>query len=272
MRKIAALLAAAIPLVAWSQGAPPGSAQPPEAPAQQHAPPPPQQYAPPPADQYTPPGQYAPPPQAPPPPQYPPAPQWAPPPQSPPPGDLARTQRRGPWYIGFALGGGNGSIADGGGRYSLEEYVGGSPTNASFNFKVGATLSQKLLLGFDTTAVRSQATYDDPVYGPETTFAAQITNYDAVATFFPMEKGLFVRAGAGLSALTLSYTNSRHSDSNTYTGVNVLGGVGYAFWLLRSFNLTVTLDVSGQSYGSPQNASDPESSTFWTLGVGCDWY
>jgi hypothetical protein len=38
-----------------------------------------------------------------------------------------------------------------------------------------------------------------------------------------------------------------------------------------SFNLTVNADYSLQSYGR-NTAGEPESSRFWALWVGFDWY
>ena len=248
MRKLAALLAA-IPFAAWSQEAPP--AEPAPQPQPQYAPPP-QQYAPPPQ-------QYAPPSQQPPPGYQPAAP-------------YRRPKQRGSWYIGFGLGAAGGSIKDDSGTYSFKEYLGDSPTSISLNFKIGATLSPRLLLGFDITAASSSVKRYDLVYGPDTTFTAQINNYDAVVTYFPMERGLFVRGGVGFSAFVYQVRNSSGDASDSYSGVNALAGVGYAFWLLKSFNLTVGIDVSAQSYGSSSDAYAPKSSNFWSLGLGFDWY
>ncbi len=252
MRKIAALLAA-VPFAAFGQ---------------QSAPPPPQ-YAPPPPSQPAPaaqPAQYAPPPQyAPAPPQYaPPAPP-APPPQQ----YLPPQKQRGSWYIGFGLGGGDGSLRlRDAGSMSFEDYVGPSPTQLTLNFKVGATMTPKLLLGFDITAIRSA--WEDG----GNTAAAQVTNYMAVATYFPTERGFFLRGGAGLSVFGVEAEATGASFSDSTSGVSVLGGIGYAFWLGRSFNLTLNLDLSAQSYGSQNDALGllPESSRFWALYVGFDWY
>lgn len=129
------------------------------------------------------------------------------------------------------------------------------------NFKVGATLSPRLLVGFDLSTVRSATDQ----YGVAT--AIQVTNYDAVATFFPMETGLFVRGGVGLSAFT--YEETGFSDV-TASGGNVLVGVGYAWWLGRTFNLTANLDFSAQSYSG--GSANVDSTRLWTLWVGFDWY
>jgi len=169
--------------------------------------------------------------------------------------------RRDSWYIGFGLGTGGGSASGQGSTFSFRELNGDrSTTNVLLNFKVGATISPRLLLGFDLTAVRSAADQD----GYDT--AVQVNNYDAVATFFPMDTGLFVRGGLGLSAISVESPVT----TVTASGANVLLGVGYAWWLGRTFNLTVNLDFSAQSYGSSNDK--PESSRVWALYAGFDWY
>src|SRR5574341_454607 len=186
------------------------------------------------------------------------------------PGAADAGSRRNTWYIGFGLGTGNGSVSYGGSTYSFQDEhdfawgMSTSPTNLSFNFKVGATLSPNLLLGFDITAVRSQ--YDNS--GSST--AIQVNNYDAVVTWFPQGEGFFARGGAGVSAITYSVDTPIGSGSNSASGFNVLGGVGYAFWIGQNFNLTLNADYSFQNYGSSDLGID--NSNFWNLWVGFDWY
>ncbi len=272
MGKLFASLLAMIPLVAAAQDA----AQPPAQPSEpQYAPPP--QQAPPPAQQppqYPP--QYAPPPQyTPPPPQGQSAPpqQYAPPPpyvpgQNPP----AQAYRRAPyqrdsWYIGFGFGGGDGQITDAAGTASFKEFLGKSPTTLALNFKVGATLTPRLLLGLDMSGVSSSASDSGA------TATLTVVNYDGVATFFPIEHGFFVRGGVGLSRMTVDVTSSFISGSVDYSGTNVTGGIGYAWWLGRTFNLTANLDYSAQFWGDNNGGTTgPQRSSFWALGLGFDWY
>ncbi|WP_242343080.1 outer membrane beta-barrel protein [Anaeromyxobacter terrae] len=184
------------------------------------------------------------------------------PPRSP---RYAPAQQRDGWYIGFGVGVGDGSVSGQGSSLSFKELnYDRDPTRLGLNFKVGWTVTPRLLLGLDITAARAQAS------GSGVTTAAQITNYDAVATFFPMERGLFLRGGLGLSALSLAYDDGIDDITDTYGGTNLLGGVGYAFWLGKQFNLTVNLDASKQFYGSSDTA--PEGSSFWMLYAGFDWY
>lgn len=170
--------------------------------------------------------------------------------------------QRDPWYIGFGLGTGSGNVSGQGDTLSFKDMnAGRDPTNVALNFKAGVTLTPKLLLGLDITAVRSAAAQD----GIDT--AIQITNYDAMVTWFPMETGLFVRGGAGLSAMVWELDTL---GSSSIRGGNVLVGAGYAFWLGQKFNLTANLDYSVQAYGSSNDK--PERSSMWALWVGFDWY
>ncbi|WP_242361317.1 hypothetical protein [Anaeromyxobacter sp. SG17] len=177
----------------------------------------------------------------------------------------APAQQRDNWYIGFGVGMGDGSVSGQGDSLSFKELnYDRDPTRLALNFKVGWTVTPRLLLGLDITAARAQAS------GSGLTTSAQITNYDAVATFFPMERGFFVRGGLGLSALSLAYDDGFDDVTDTFGGTNILGGLGYAFWLGKQFNLTVNLDASKQFYGSSDTA--PEGSQFWMLYAGFDWY
>lgn len=173
---------------------------------------------------------------------------------------------RSPWYIGFGLGSGDGSYTLGGATATFRDWNFDPPRSSAtgfFNFKVGATLSPRLLLGFDLTGLRSQS--DDAGFST----AIQVVNYDAVVTWFPQGEGFFLRGGGGLS--TISFEDSTlYANPRNFGGVNLLAGVGYAFWLGQSFNLTLNLDLSAQRYSGA--TGEPDSSRLWALWVGFDWY
>jgi hypothetical protein len=142
MTKRVASLAALLPLLALAQD--------PAQPEGQHAPPP--QYAPPPP-------QYAPPPpqHAPPPPQYAPPAQPAPYPPAQVQPQGRRDRQRDSWYIGFGLGTGDGTVHFADGNVDFADMVFPGRTPFAFNFRAGATLTPKLLLGFDGGFVGASA-------------------------------------------------------------------------------------------------------------------
>lgn len=249
--------------------------------APQYAPPPqnPPQYGQP---QYAPPAQVPPQyaqPQYAPPPQYPQYGQHPPPYGAPPyPPTAFRPYQRDSWYLGFGVGGGDGSVklrsspyAPTGGTRSFGQYfkdiTGASPTTVAVNLKAGVTVSPQLLVGLDVTAVRSD------VSGRGLSLAFQVTNYDLVATFFPAGRGFFLRGGGGIARFTYDASGSGVSLSDSATGPSLIAGVGYAFWLGQHFNLTVNLDYAHQWYSGKDDIGVlPESSSMWAIWAGFDWY
>jgi hypothetical protein len=272
MKPLAALLLS-LPLVAVAQ-----SPQPPAPDAPTEAPPSPQQgtgQAP--TSPWQPPQQppaYPPPPPAYPPPGYVPVyPYPPPPPPYPPPPPPPPLGTRSPWYIGFGFGSGPGWVGGQGHDVALSSVAPGDGFLFAFNFKVGATLSQKLLVGFDTTSLGAVAnqTFGGVTYES----SAIINNFDAMATYFPWEQGFFVRGGLGLAWLSLSsarydWWTYQTLTSADYTGLSTVVGLGYAFWLGRSFNLTLDADFSYQYYGA--RSIGPETSDALVFFLGFDWY
>jgi hypothetical protein len=233
VRTLAASMAVALPLLAAAQE----QAQPPQA-----APP-----------------AYAPPPEYPPPPQYAPPPQDAPPEQTPAAAPRRSGRQRDSWYIGFGLGSGRGDAHFVNGDPAFSDLVNGGATTGAFNFRVGGTLTPKLLLGFDGGFV---ATDGD---GVGSGASVQANYYDVGIMYFPIERGPFIRAGAGLSSMIWEIDTVGDSRAR---GFNVLGGLGYAFWLGRTFNLTLNLDVQRHWF----DEGDLEGATATGVWLGFDWY
>ena len=109
---------------------------------------------------------------------------------------------------------------------------------------------------------------DDPLLG-RTTRTLRVANLDAVLTFFPLGDGLFFRAGAGASRLSLSVKSASGNEGEAHLGTNVLGGIGYAFRIGRRFSLSMKLDGSRQWY---RGADAPGTSSFWAAYGGVAWY
>lgn len=260
MRTIVALLAA-LPAFALAQTAPPAEPAPAAAPAGPAA----EQAVPAPAVQAAPaepaPAAYPAPPQAAPPA---PPPQYAPP-QYPPPGAYPqyapRPKTRDSWYIGFGFGGGDGKIANELRTSSFDDLL-GDPTTVFFNFKVGATLTPKLLLGLDIGGVSSAAEEAG------LTASLSVVNVSAMLTYFPVERGFFVRGGVGRAGVTLDVEGLGDASAD---GFGLTGGLGYAWWIGKQFNLTANLEFSRQWYGESSELNIDDSQ-FWALWLGCDWY
>ncbi len=130
---------------------------------------------------------------------------------------------------------------------------------------VGGTVSPTLLVGADLSGTLSSA----DAGGVRTELG--ISNLDAVVTWFPYERGLFVRGGAGLSSISYRYRDAAGTEQGSKEGANVLGGVGYAFWLGSQFNLTLNLDLSRQWYGGSSTLRIT-SGAYWATWIGFDWY
>lgn len=250
MRTLAALLVA-LPLAAAAQSAPPPEA-PPAAPptvtAQPAQPSPPSPATP--AAQPLPAAQPA---QPSPPPPYPPVYAPAPP-------------RRDTWYIGFGIGSGGGNVTDESGSYRLTAGL-TSPVTNFINFKVGATLTPNLLLGLDIAGHVTSGTVP-ALLGGTYDASRQITNIDAMLTWFPIERGLFLRGGLGVTNYKVEVKGQGSDDVD---GANFTVGGGYAFWLGRTFNLTLNLDYSAQTYNSGRSGA-PSRTNFTALWLGFDWY
>ena len=171
--------------------------------------------------------------------------------------------QRGGWYIGFGLGGGGGSARIGNESYSFRDLLGRSGSTAAINLRVGATVTPKLLVGFDGGAVGDIAT------GPSESF--QLNYYDVGAMFFPWGHGAFARAAVGRSVFSINTDGPVLYGKGTYGGWNAIGGIGYAFWLGKAFNLTLNLDYQAHFF-SDTGAIDVSRGNAWSAWLGFDWY
>lgn len=201
-----------------------------------------------------------------------------------------RERVRDSWYIGFGLGtvfdtawvtdgveitwedlykrfDGEDAAANGGGKRD-ELPIG-------MNLRLGRTLSSRVLLGVDLTYISQGGTSG----GEKIT--TEIFNFFGVLTFFPQERGLFIRLGGGFSSFLISepigpvvdgfmgYDGSAKHEYE-YDGYGGLAGIGYAFWLGRRINLTLNVDHSRQYYYG--YGKGPEESRFTMVYLGFDWY
>jgi len=179
---------------------------------------------------------------------------------------VGNEHKRDTWYIGFGIGSGDGGTTLQHGEYiSLKNNFPGIKTGrVTANFKFGTTVTSKLLAGFDLTAIRAQGKEND------VECITQITNYNGMVTYFPKELGFFVRGGMGMAEHYAEIKDQDISRGTMYTGFDVLMGAGYAFWLLKSFNLSLNADYSKQFYGKSEHRS--RESNFFNIYLSFDWF
>lgn len=171
---------------------------------------------------------------------------------------------RDTWYIGFGVGPGAGSYTFEGERVNFRDHHGGlSATQVAFQLELGATVSPQLLVGGELSALVSSA---DEAGVESTLSVAQLL---AVLTFFPNGQGFFLRGGAGLAGIESTFDDGLVRVEDDASGLGLLGGVGYAFWLGHRFNLTLHADVNHNIYSE---SSGPDSSTAVTGYLGFRWY
>ena len=165
------------------------------------------------------------------------------------------------WYIGSGIGPGFGAKYKLNGRsFSFDDGLQGatdkSPLIALNVVNAGIALSPNLLFGFSGSLVAKTG----KIAGNDAQL--QINNYFAALTWFPAEKGFFLRGGAGLSSMLIDTGVS----SNTAHGFGILVGAGYALPVARRHNITFTVDYSRQSYSG--SSTKPDSSEFGAAYLG----
>lgn len=151
-------------------------------------------------------------------------------------------ERSGFW-IGFGFG--HGSLGC--------ENCGGQRAGAlSGNFRLGGTLSQKVLVGFETNGW----------YREESGGTLAMGNASAVVVFYPSETGgLHLKGGLGVAVAEARFGSLRESE----TGGGALLGLGYDARIARNFSLTPFLNMLGGSF-------DGGSANFWQVGLGVSWH
>lgn len=173
-------------------------------------------------------------------------------------------QEKSNWYIGFGVGTGQLQIEGETMDDAFSDYndIDVDPELA-LHFGVGGILNPKVHLGFDGSFIRQTAD------GPGGDFTLQVNNYLAAVTFYPMEKGLLLKAGLGLATIMYDLDTDTIDESDTYGGMGFLLGIGYDFWLGKSFNLGIHAEYSRQSY----NDSDaPDDTEFASVYLTFYWF
>lgn len=171
--------------------------------------------------------------------------------------------RRGSWYIGFGLGGGDGQVTVGGRSYGFSNLLGRGADSFAFNIRAGLTLTPQLLVGFDGGALAASATSPAEY--------VQLNVYDVGIMFFPWREGFYLRAAAGPSNIDIKSDGPVLGGTGTLWGTNALAGVGYAWWLGRSFNLTLSADYR-ELWHAHRGPDGVTAAGGWSAYLGFDWY
>lgn len=123
----------------------------------------------------------------------------------------------------------------------------------SGNLRLGGTLSQKLLLGFESNTW----------YKSEDGGSLEMSNGSAIAVFYPSETGGFhLKGGLGVSRLRAAIEGL---GSDSEWGVGAVLGVGYDFRVARNISLTPYLNGVGGNF-------DGGTANFWQIGLGFSWH
>jgi hypothetical protein len=142
-------------------------------------------------------------------------------------------QARQGFWIGFGAGYGSASV--GCDDCETEDREG----SITGYFKLGGTLSDRVLLGVESNAwVKNEE-------GGDLTLA----NVSGVVYFYPQpSSGFFLKAGVGLSYLDISVREDSFSSSLDKTGFGFLAGAGYDLRVGRNISITPSVNYY---YGKP---------------------
>jgi hypothetical protein len=154
---------------------------------------------------------------------------------------------------------------------SLREILGESPERISLDVGIGGPIGRSLLLGAHLAVFAAEGTVGD-TFG-ELHRSLRIASVAAVLTWFPVERGPFLRVGAGPTSFVARsepFPGAPEAELNG-TGFAVTGGVGYALRVARWLDLTASLDASGHSFGAPEPGA-PDTATLWTFHLGTRWH
>ena len=167
----------------------------------------------------------------------------------------------GHWYVGGGIGAGlSAKYRVNGQSISFDDRLQGatdkSPLLGINLVNAGVALSPTLLLGGSASAVAQFG----KIAGNDTHL--QINNYLATLTWFPVEKGFFLRGGAGLSNIFID----TGTTSDTVHGFGILVGAGFAIPVATRHNITFTVDYSRQTYSG--SSTKPDSSQFGAAYLG----
>jgi len=159
-------------------------------------------------------------------------------------------------YVGFAAGGGSGSV-------TIE-----GATNRSLGFsgevRAGAAINARLALDVNASILTVHESYSFPPGNP--VGAIRLTHLYLAASVFPFEDGFYFRAGVGPAWLSATNGFDAPPSSLGASGIAVVGGAGYRLWLSDTAALTFNAEGFLHRYGGTSGTEAV------VLNVGFDVY
>ena len=168
----------------------------------------------------------------------------------------ASAQREGKhegFWIGFGLGGG----------YNVADFAAGARGGVGGYLRMGGTLSQQVLLGGEVSGWgrdRNGATFAE-------------SGLTAIITFYPIERGLFFKGGAGFAGWSTSYSAAGTTTQSTATGFAGTVGVGYDLQIGGNLFLTPNADFLYHTLSSESIAwANISSGAVLLFTLGLTWH
>lgn len=179
-------------------------------------------------------------------------------------GEAQHPQVRNGFWVGFGLGYGDAWV-------SCDGCVSSDNGNGvSIYFKIGGTLSRKVLLGGEINALATDNSLGIPGSG---TTSTALGNLSAAVYYYPaVNAGFFVKGGAGFSSIT--QTNDLLTLDGS--GWGLLAGLGYDLRVGRNVSLT---PFANFYFGQPGNLTSGNttvvtgfSQRVFDLGLGITFH
>ena len=180
---------------------------------------------------------------------------------------ITSNRERRYWYAGRDIGVGSGQLPINSESTLMQDQI-SSGSGSGGVFEIGLTVNPKLLIGI------RMGGYGD--YQTENNFSntrRDVSTFFLAGSYFPKSKGLFYRGGLGYSSYsfkseTFVPSSQRDEILHDYSVAGIGGeiGLGYAFWMGRSFNLTLSGNIGGNYF------KDAEVSIWKQYSLGLMWY
>lgn len=170
---------------------------------------------------------------------------------------VARPPKSGP-YFGASVGTGTGRVTVQGETYSISDwsYYGESPTTLALMLR-GGWGTGPFLFGMQLNWIRTSWDYNGSSFGLD------FMGFDAVATWWDQEMGLYARAGIGpASASAFDGPNTTESVD----GIELMLGIGFTMG-----GLGVGIDLINQNYGD-EATGIPATVTYTLAMINFDFY